>query len=115
MAKQLSYAHVAERKRKAEQFLRDVKDDPERADEVSDESVEHYAARRHFDIIGNPRRVNGMANGSQTKQELVDQIAQLEQENQDLQDALGAVYDIVAPPDDSDMDDSHVDDGDDQD
>jgi hypothetical protein len=32
---------VAERKRKAEQFLRDVKDDPERADGVSDESVEH--------------------------------------------------------------------------
>ena len=67
MAKQLIYDQVAERKRKAEEFLRDVKDNPERAHEVSDESVEHYADRRHFDIIDNPkRRLNSMTNGSQT-------------------------------------------------
>jgi len=113
MAKRLTYGQVAERKRKAEQFLRDVKGDDQRADEVSDESVEDYADRRHFDIIANPkRRMNSMANGSQKKQDLLDQIDQLEQENQDLQDQFDAIADIVSPDDDDDTGDSDEDDSD---
>jgi hypothetical protein len=106
MAKQLIYDQVAERKRKAEEFLRNVKDDLERADEVSDESVEHYAERRHFDIIHNPRRRrNSMANGP-SKQDLLDQISDLQDENDALQDQLDAISDILSGVDDDDDDGS---------
>jgi hypothetical protein len=51
--------------------------DDDRADEISDESVESYADRKNIDIIDNPRRLNAsMANG-ETKQDLMDQIADL--------------------------------------
>jgi hypothetical protein len=101
MAKQLTYDQVAERKHKAEQFLRDVKDDPERADEVSNESVEAYSDRRHFDIIDNPRRrLNSMANGSQTQQDLLDQISDLQDENDSLQAQLDAIADVLSGLDD---------------
>ena len=45
MAKALTFDQVAERKRKAEQFVRDVKGNEERADEIADESVQDYATR----------------------------------------------------------------------
>jgi hypothetical protein len=48
MAGKLTRDQVADRKTKAVRFLRDVLDDPDRADEVSAESVEDYAARRRF-------------------------------------------------------------------
>ena len=40
-----------------------------------------------------------MANGGQTKQDLLDQIDELQQENQDLQDQLDAISDIVSGAD----------------
>jgi hypothetical protein len=105
MVKQLTYDQVRERKRKAEEFLRDVKDNPERAHEVSDESVEHYAERCHFDIIDNPRRRrNSMANG-QSKQDLLDQLSDLQDENDALQDQLDAISDIISGIDDDGDDD----------
>jgi hypothetical protein len=59
-----------------------------------------------------------MANGgnSKTKAHLLDEIDQLQQENADLQSALDAVYDIIAPPDEEDEEDEDDDvDGDDPD
>jgi hypothetical protein len=93
--------------------VRDVLRDDDRADEISDESVQDYADRRHFDIIDNPRRLNSMANGGQTKEDLLDQIDELQQENQDLRDQLDAIYDIIAgPDDDDDLDDDGDEDSD---
>ena len=54
MTKRLTREQVAGRKAKAGRFLRDVLDDPDRADEVEAESIEEYAARRHF-VLSNPR------------------------------------------------------------
>ena len=47
-----------------------------------------------------------MANGGQTKQDLLDQIDELQQENQDLQDQLDAISDIVSAADQGGDDDS---------
>ena len=113
MAKELSYAQVEDRKRRAEQFLRDVKQDDDRADEVSDESVESYAQRRGFDIVDNPEtRSLKVANANMSKDELLDYIDELESENSDMQETLDSIQDLISPPvaDDSDDDD---DDGDD--
>jgi len=47
-----------------------------------------------------------MANGGngRTKQDLLDEIDALQQENQDLQDQLDAIADIVSPPEEEDDD-----------
>ncbi len=83
-------------------FVRDVLDDSERADEIEDEGLEEYAARRKFRIVGkNPQGANAMP----TKEALMQRIKELEGENDDLQDQLDQVADIVAPPDD-DQDDN---------
>ena len=118
MAKELSYAQVEDRKRRAEQFLRDVKQDDDRADEVSDESVESYAQRRGFDIVDNPEtRSLKVANANMSKDELLDYIDELESENSDMQDTLDSIQDLISAPatdddtdtaDDADDDDAAV-------
>jgi len=115
VAKELSYAQVEDRKRRAEQFLRDVKQDDDRADEVSDESVESYAQRRGFDIVDNPEtRSLKVANANMSKDELLDYIDELESENSDLQDTLDSIQDLIlAPATDDDTD--TADDADDDD
>lgn len=113
MAKALTFDQVAERKRKAEQFVRDVKGNEERADEIADESVQGYAARRHFDIVDNPER-RSMANGEPTRQDLLDQIADLKDENDFLQSQLDSIADVLdqgGEEDDEDEDDDDDDDG----
>ena len=116
--KALSREQVQSRKDKAVRFTRDVLGDPDRADEIEDESLEDYAERRKFTIT-NPKKERGnhMADGK-TKAELEQDIADLEQENQDLQDQLDAITDIVTPSEDDDSDDDDENDdsgGDDQD
>ena len=54
MAKKLTRDQVQSRKDAAVRFLEDVKDDPDRASEVADESLEDYAERRHVEFIDNP-------------------------------------------------------------
>lgn len=77
-------------------FTRDVLGDPERADEIEDESLEDYAERRKIQIVNPTERGNRtMA----TKQELEEQIQELEEENQELQDRLDAVADLVTGED----------------
>ena len=46
---------------------------------------------------------NGGGNG-RTKQDLLDEIADLQAENQDLQDQLDAIADIVSPPEEEEED-----------
>lgn len=90
-------------------FVRDVLDDPDRADEIEDESLEDYAERRKIKIAEeNPRGADAMP----TKEELMQRIKELEDENDDLQDQLDQVADIVAPPEE---DEDEGDNGDEED
>lgn len=113
MPKTLTRDQLQSRKEKAVRFVRDVLQDPERADEIADESLEHYAERRKI-TLANPsnKRNNHMA----TKRELEEQVRELEDENQDLQDRLDAVADLVSGSDsDEDEEDREEDDNDDSD
>ena len=46
--KSLTREQIQSRKDKAVRFTRDVLDDPERAEEIAEESLESYAERRGF-------------------------------------------------------------------
>jgi hypothetical protein len=110
--KQATYEQVERKKDKAVQFPRDVVGDDDKADDFDDMSVGGYAEHKHIQIT-NPRRDTFMASGNgRTKQDLQDEIDDLTQENQDLQDQLGAITDILNPPEEDE--DDHVD-GDDVD
>ena len=50
MMKALTRHQLQARKEKAVRFIRDVLDDPDRADEIEDESLEEYAERRKIQI-----------------------------------------------------------------
>jgi hypothetical protein len=113
---QLTRDQLQARKDKAVRFTRDVLGDPARAAEIEEESLEDYAERRRIQII-NPskRRTKVMARGK-TKADLAQEIADLQEENQELQDQLDAVADIVAPDaDDTDEEDEDEEDEEDSD
>jgi hypothetical protein len=114
--KSLTREQLQSRKDKAARFVRDVLDDPDRADEIEDEDLESYADRRGFELIDNPRRVEGMANGGngRTKQDLLDEIDDLRADNQDLKDQLDAIQDIISGPEEEEEEDDGGD-GDDAD
>jgi hypothetical protein len=103
------------RKAAAVRFATNVLDDPDKADDIESEDLDDWIARKRITLIENPSKRSNrkkMPNGSQTKQDLLDQIDDLTQQNQDLQDALDAVADIVSG-DDGDDDDNGGDDDDD--
>src|SRR5579864_9477245 len=54
--KSLTREQVEKRQDKAVQFLRDVADDPDMADEIEDLSVDEYAERKGFELVKNPSR-----------------------------------------------------------
>ena len=117
--KQLTRDQVESRKEKAERFVRNVLGDEDRAEQIAEESIDDYAARRRFQITNPPRRNAIMAKRSNsgtgpTKQDLLDQIADLQQENADLNDQLDAISDILDPADADSDDADQDDDGDDQ-
>lgn len=108
MPKTLTRKQLEGRKEKAERFVRNVLGDPERADEIADESLEDYAERRKIQVI-NPKVVTEMP----TKEELMQRVRELEEENDELQDQLDQVADIVAPPDEDETDSDGEDEEDD--
>jgi hypothetical protein len=107
--KSLTRDQLESRKTRAVRFTRDVLGDPDRADEIEDESVEDYAERRGIQIINPTRRRKAVM--AKTKAELEAEIADLREENDQLQDALDAIADIVGG-DDSDDDDGDGEDDD---
>jgi hypothetical protein len=109
MAKTLTRDQLQSRKDKAVRFVQDVLQDPERADEIADESLESYAERRKIALVNPVRRRDAIM----TKQELLGRVQDLEDENQQLQDQLDAVADIVNPDDDGDAGDDQDNDDDD--
>jgi hypothetical protein len=83
---------------KAVRFFRDELGDLDRAEEIEEESLEDYAERRKITLT-NPQ---GRSTAIMTKQELLDRVQDLEEENQQLQDRLDAVADLVSEDDDDD-------------
>jgi hypothetical protein len=114
VAKQLTADQVQARKDKAVRFAENVLEDDDLADDLDSESVESYAERKRIKIIPNTGRRNkamaGNGNNGKTKQDLLDEIADLQDENDALQSQLDAVLDIVAPEDEDD-DQNEDDDG----
>jgi hypothetical protein len=97
--KQYTADQVQAKKDKAVQFLRDVVGDDDKADEFDDMDVDEYAEHKKIQIVN--QGVKTMANGNsdpRTKQELLDEI-------DDLQTQLDAIADILNPPDDDQDDD----------
>ena len=85
----LTREQLQARKEKAVRFVRDVLGDPDRADEIADESLEDYAVRRKFEIT-NPRKGGIMPRKTiddyrEEVADLKDQLAEVEEENESLQ------------------------------
>ncbi len=96
--KPLTRQQLERRKAQAVRFTRDVREDDNRADEIEDESLEDYAQDRHIKL-SNPNGARNMA--VQTRGELLDRIAELESENEDLQSRLDEISDIIGDNDDN--------------
>jgi hypothetical protein len=103
--KRLTREQVEARKEKAAQFTETVVGDPDRADEIRDESTEDYAGRRKFEITNPHRRASMPRNAEREKiQDLKERVRELEEENEALQDQLDSIAEIVAPEDSDDTD-----------
>jgi hypothetical protein len=111
--KQLTRDQLQSRKDQAVHFTRDVLGDPERAEEIAEESLEDYATRRRIQITNPSKRRNAIMARSKSKAELEAENADLKDENAELQDQLDSIADIVAPADE-DGDEGANGDGDDE-
>lgn len=96
MPKALTREQLEKRKEKAVRFVEDVLGDPDRAQEIADESLDDYAERRHIRLL-NPRCKTVMP----SKAELMQRIHELEAENDSLNDKLDAVSDALDAGDDN--------------
>jgi predicted RNase H-like nuclease (RuvC/YqgF family) len=98
--KQPTREQIQCRKDKAVRFVRDVLDDPERAEEIAEESLENYAARRKIQILNPTRRATMPGKTVDDYRvevaDLKDQISALEEKNESLQEQLDQIGDIVA-------------------
>lgn len=108
--KQLTRDQLESRKDKAVRFTRAVLGDPDRADEIADESLEDYADRRHIEIENSSRKKDLTMASNRSKADLEAEIADLQDENQDLQEQLDAIADIVSPSEEDDDDSGDDDD-----
>ena len=104
--KQLTRDQLQSRKEKAIRFVRDVLGDPDRAEEIADESLEDYAERRKIQITNPSRRRNAIMATNKSKAELEAEIDDLKDENAELQDQLDTIADIVAPADEGEYGDA---------
>jgi hypothetical protein len=111
---QLTRDQLQARKDKAVRFTRDVLGDSDRAEEIEEESLESYAERRRIQII-NPKRRHAIMARGKTKADLEQEMAELREQNQELQDQLAAVADIVAPDDDETDDEDELEDEEEED
>jgi predicted RNase H-like nuclease (RuvC/YqgF family) len=112
--KRLTRHQIQGRKEKAVRFLETVLGDPERAQQVRDESIEEYAERRKFEIA-NPRSKR-MAKRRKTAPELEaeiddlkDQVSELEEENEALAGQLDEIQEILEPEEEEEEEDQDQD------
>jgi hypothetical protein len=114
--KTLTRKQLESRKARAVRFLRDVKNDDSRADEIEDETLEGYADRRRIRLL-NPKKklmIGGVMPGESTK-ELKRQIRELKDENEELQSKLDAIADVVVPEETEEEEDDTEEDYEDED
>ena len=105
MAKRKTLEQVRAMQAKAVQFLRDVADDPDKADEFESMSPEEYAEHKGIEIAeSNPTYVTLQLGRRPdvTKQEMENRITELEEENEDLQSRLDSISDIIQPSEEAD-------------
>ena len=102
--KQLTHDQLQSRKEKAVRFVRDVLGDLDKAEEIAEENLEDYAQRRKIQLLNPFMRRNAIMATTKSKAELEAEIADLKDENEELQDQLDAIADIVAPEDEEDED-----------
>ncbi len=116
VVKHLTREQVESRKEQAVRFTESVLGDPDRADEIANESAYDYAERKGIEIVSNPseKRRNNMSRSTKSKAELEQENEDLKQENDELRDQIDAVADIISPSDE-DEDDEDVDDEDEAD
>jgi uncharacterized protein YbjT (DUF2867 family) len=108
---------VMSMKEKAARFVRDVVGDPERAEEFEAMSPEEYAAGKHITIMQNPAtgRTTILIEGETlmarpTRADLEDRIADLEDQNQALNDKLDSILDIASGDEEGEGDGDNGDD-----
>jgi predicted RNase H-like nuclease (RuvC/YqgF family) len=98
------------RKEKAVRFTRDVVGDPDRADEIAEESLEDYAARRNI-LLTNPHRRIAMPRKTiddyrAENRELKQQVSELEDQNDELQDRRDDVVSAATGDEEDENDDT---------
>ena len=85
--KRLTRDQLQARKEKAVRFVRDVLGDPDRAEEIADESLESYAQRKRIEIANPYTRRTTMARvRTKSKAEVEAELEDLKAENQELQE-----------------------------
>jgi hypothetical protein len=112
-SKILTREQAQSRKDQAVRFAENVLDDPDKADDIESEPLDDWIERKKITLVDNTgkRSLRKMANG-ETKQDLMDQIADLQDENDFLQSQLDAISDVLAEPADGGDDDDAADDDD---
>ena len=97
----LTRDQLQSRKERAVRFVNNVLEDPDRADEIEEESLEDYAERRNI-TLSNPGRNKSIMAISKTKTQLQSELDSLQEENEELQTRLDQILNIAAPEEDSD-------------
>jgi len=97
--KTLTQKQLQARKDQAVRFTRDALADPDRAQEIEEESLQDYAERRRI-TLKNPKGVK--INFMSTKRELLDEIEELKERNEELEEQLDQIAGIVAPEEEED-------------
>jgi len=100
--KTLTRKQLQSRKAQAVRFARDVREDDDLADEIEDETLDEYAERRHIKLT-NPKGARKMA--IKTRRELLDRIAELQDENEELREKVDSIAEIVGEEDEGEDDD----------
>jgi predicted RNase H-like nuclease (RuvC/YqgF family) len=101
VAKTKTLAEIERMKAKAVRFVADVLGDEDRAAEIEEESPESYATRKRIAITNPNRRRYKVAKTIQDYKDdiagLKDEIAELEETNEELEGQLDAISEILEP------------------
>ena len=99
--KRKTRAQVEAMKAKAVRFVDNVLDDPDRASEIEDESVESYAARKKIRIANRSRRFGAMATKAEIEN-VLDEVQGVletaytpEASREELAQAVGEALDLL--------------------
>lgn len=119
-SKRKTYKQVEAAQAKAVRFAENVLDDPDLANDLENLTPEEYAEKKHWEINeSNPCRMTGEryalihksnfsgkeVQSMPTKDQLMERIRELEDENDDLNERLDAVYGIVSDDEEEGDDD----------